>query len=398
MEALHQRYPQDQEAAVFFALALIAAGTLDDDPGYTREKRAAAILNGVLERQPNHPGVTHYLIHGFDYPGLAQLALPAARRYASIAPASAHAQHMPSHIFTRLGLWDESIASDRRAEAAARDYAASRNLPGSWDERLHAMDYLMYAYLQKGMDRQARDLLQTVNAIKRVDPPNFKVAYSVTAAPARYALERRRWRDAATLQLAPNARQLLSWENFPWAVAQVHFARAIGAARSGQLGLARQEIEELAAIERSMVVAAGDYDWRKQVSIERQMAEGWLAQAERRSEEAVRLMSAVADLDDSTEKHPVTPGSILPAREQYAELLLELGRPSDALKEYEASLARAPRRLAGVYGAARAARQAGETSRANARYAELLEIASGGDGLRPEYLEAQEYTRKLARH
>ena len=398
MEALHERYPGDQEAAVFFALALVAAGTMDDDPKYERETRAATILNAVLARRPNHPGVTHYLIYSFDYPALAHLALPAALRYAGIAPASAHAQHMPSHIFTRLGQWDASIASNRRAEEAARDYAAKRKLAGSWDERFHAMDYLMYAYLQKGMDGQAKALLDSLNAITRVDPPNFKVAFAVTASPARYLLERRRWREAAAIALSPNSQRLLSWEKFPWATAQLHFARAIGAARSGQPELARQEVESLKTIEQSMTVPAGEYDWRKQVSIERQLAEGWLAQAEHRSEDAIKIMSAAADLDDATEKHPVTPGSILPAREQLADLLLELRRPAEALREYEASLARAPRRLAGVYGAARAAEQAGDTARASTRYAELLEITSGGDGVRLELQEAREYTRKLARH
>lgn len=398
MQALHERYPNDPEAAVFFALALVASGTIDDDPAHQRESQAAAILNAVLVRQPNHPGVTHYLIHDFDYPGLAQGALPAARRYAGLAPASAHAQHMPSHIFTRLGLWDESITSNRRAEAAARGYAASRKLPGAWDEQLHAMDYLMYAYLQMGMDREAKALLGALNAIARVDPPNFKVAYSATAIPARFLLERRRWSEAATLALSPNLQRMLPWARFPWAMAHVHFARAIGAARNGQVGLARSETDKLRAIEQSIVVPPGEYDWRRQVEIQRQVAAGWLALAEGRKSEAVQFMTAAADLDDSTEKHPVTPGSILPAREQLGELLLELGKPAEALREFDASLVRAPRRLAGVYGAARAARRAGDTGRAKSRFAELLELGSGGDGTRPEFREARSFARTPARH
>lgn len=397
MQALHRRYPDDPEAAVFFALALVAAGTVDDDPAYRRESEAAAILNAVLVRRPNHPGVAHYLIHGFDYPALAKQAVPAARRYAGLAPASAHAQHMPSHIFTRLGLWDESISSNKRAEAAARAYAASQKLPGAWDEQLHAMDYLMYAYLQRGMDREAKILLGSLYAIARADPPNFKVAYSVSAIPARYYLERRRWREAATLALPQTLERTLPWAKFPWAMAHLHSARAIGAARSGQIDLARTETDKLKAIEQSTAVAAGEYDWRRQVEIQRQVAAGWLALAEGRKADAVRTMTAAADLDDSTEKHPVTPGSILPAREQLGELLLELGRPAEALRAFETSLVRAPRRLAGVYGAARAARLAGDSGRATSHFAELLELGSGGDGTRPEVREARRFVRTPAR-
>lgn len=388
MQRLHETYPDDPEAAVFFALALIAAGTIDDDPAFSRESRAAAILDTVLVRQPNHPGVTHYLIHGFDYPGLAQRALPAARRYAGIAPASAHAQHMPSHIFTRLGLWDDSIASNKQAEAAAREHARSRNLPGAWDEQLHAMDYLVYAYLQRGKDQEAEAVIASLNRIERVDPPNFKVAYSASAIPARFLLERRRWAEAATLALSPSAQGLVAWDKFPWATAHLHFARAVGAARSKQPVLARQEIDRLIAIEGSMVTPPGEYDWRKQVAIGRRIAEGWLALAEARPDEAIRIMTAAADLDDATEKHPVTPGSILPAREQLGELLLEAGRYREALRQYESSLARAPRRLAGVHGAARAARLAGDKGRAQAHRSELSALLSGGNRARPEWREA----------
>ncbi len=191
MKQLYQRYPSDREAAVFYALTLIATGMMENDKSYTRQKQAAQILNRVLEREPRHPGVTHYLIHSYDYPALAGLALPAARGYAKIAPASAHAQHMPSHIFIRLGLWPEAIRSNLDAQASARDFAVRNHLSGVWDEEFHAMDYLAYSYLQGAQDKQASELLAELSKIQKAEPQTFKVAYAFTAIPARYALERR---------------------------------------------------------------------------------------------------------------------------------------------------------------------------------------------------------------
>lgn len=396
MEQLHRRYPNDGEAAVFYALSLVAAGLLDDDPGYQREKAAAAILTAVLEREPDHPGAVHYLIHSFDYPPLAHLALPAARRYASIAPASAHAQHMPSHIFTRLGLWDEVIRSNQAADAAGRAYAKSQRLPDAWDERLHAMDYLAYGYLQTGRDTDAQRVLDELKAIARVDPPSFKVAYAATAIPARMVLERRQWRDAASLDLPPKLLKLAPLAKFRWAEAPIHLARAVGAARSGDPARARDEVEKLRRIEQAITVPAGEYDWRRQVSIQRQIGEAWLAHAEGRKDEAARLMRAAADMDDATEKHPVMPGAILPAREQLGELLLELGRPVEALTEYESSLKRAPRRLVGLYGAGRAARLAGDKVTAGGYYTQLVELTKNSDGTRAEVQEARAFAAEFA--
>jgi len=391
MEQLSKRYPDDREAAIFHALSLIAAGTMDVDPEFAKEREAGKILNAVLAFEPGHPGVSHYLIHGFDYPALADLALPAARRYAGIAPASPHAQHMPSHIFVRLGQWDETISSNLASEAAARDFAKMQGLADSSSERLHAMDYLAYGYLQTGQDGLAEKVLADLDAIKRADPPVFSVAYAATAIPARLVLERRRWDEAAELTLPDNVRNLAPLENFQWAAAHVHFARAIGAARSGKAEAARTEVARLRAIEDALVIPAGAYDWRAQVAIERQVVEAWLARAEGRDDAALRIMRAAADLDDATEKHPVTPGAILPAREQLGELLFELGRPGAALSEYEASLKRAPRRLAGLYGAARSAKAAGEPAKARDYFAQLIEVTSRADGIRPELNEARAF-------
>jgi tetratricopeptide (TPR) repeat protein len=398
MEQLYHRYPADHEAGVFYALTLITTGMMENEPTYARQKQAAQILNRVLAREPQHPGVTHYLIHSYDYPALARLALPAARSYAKIAPASAHAQHMPSHIFTRLGLWQEGIRSNLNAEASAKAFAARNHLSGAWDEQFHAMDYLAYAYLQGARDKQARAVLDELNSIQKADPQTFKVAYAFTAIPARYALERRRWDEAAKLTLPPGALGAFPWQLFRWAEAHIHFARAIGAARSGDTASARQDVEKLAAIKQSLIEIKGDYDWAKQVEIQRQVASAWLAHAEGKDEESLQLMRAVAELDDATDKHPVTPGAILPAREQLGELLLELKQPTAALPEFEASLRNAPNRFSGLYGAARAARLVADQSKlaadqkkAKTYYGQLLTLAREADTVRPEIEEAKAF-------
>jgi tetratricopeptide (TPR) repeat protein len=391
MKQLYQRYPSDHEGAVFYALTLITTGMMTNDKSYARQKEAAQILNRVLAREPNHPGVTHYLIHSYDYPALAHLALRAARSYAKIAPASAHAQHMPSHIFTRLGLWQEDIRSNLDAEASAKAFAVRNHLSGVWDEQFHAMDYLAYAYLQGAQDKQARGVLDELNKIKKAEPETFKVAYAAMAIPARYALERRRWDEAAKLTLPPGTLGAFPWQRFRWAEAHIHFARAIGAARTGDTASARQEVEKLAAIEQALVEVKGDYDWAKQVEIERQVASAWLAHAEGKHEESLRLMRVAAELDDATEKHPVTPGAILPAREQLGELLLELKQPLLALQEFETSLRSAPNRFNGLYGAARAARLAADQKRAKIYYGKLMELCRQADSIRPEIEEAKAF-------
>jgi tetratricopeptide (TPR) repeat protein len=396
MERLHKSYPDDREASVFYALSLIAAGTMDADPEFAKEKEAAALLNRVLAENADHPGVAHYLIHSFDYPPLAELALPAARRYASIAPDSAHAQHMPSHIFTRLGLWDESIKSNRAAEAAALAYARSSGMKGAWDQALHAMDYLAYAYLQTGQDAEALKVFEQLKSIKKADPPSPTTAYAVGSIPARVLLERRRWSEAATFELPADLAGLPALATHKWAAAHVRFANAVGAARSGNAALAREQVARLSDIEQSLVVPPGTYDWKTQVAIERQIAEAWLAHAEGKKDDAIRLMRAAADLDDATEKHPVTPGAILPAREQLGELLLELGQPAEAQREFEASLKRAPKRLVGLYGAARSAKLAGDSTKAGRYYAEIAELTKNGDAGRTEIKEARASTAEVA--
>ena len=268
---------------------------------------------------------------------------------------------MPSHIFTRRGLWKEAVKSNIAAEAAAISYAKSHNMPGAWDEQLHAIDYLAYGYLQLGQTADARRVLKRMLAIRRVDPPNFKVAYTFSAVPARFALERRAWREAANLELSHSVKKIVAWEKFGWAKANIHFARAVGAARLGDVAAARIETNKLAEIRKQLVAKKGEYDWGTQVEVQHQIAAAWLAAAEGETAKAVELMRQAAILDEATEKHPVTPGSILPAREQVGELLLQLQNPSEALVEFEASLARAPNRLNSLRGAARSAALAGIT-------------------------------------
>ena len=390
MEQLYRRYPSDREAGVFYALTLVATGMMANDKSYAGEKKAAQILNRILALEPQHPGVAHYLIHGYDYPALAHLALPAARSYAKIAPASAHAQHMPSHIFTRLGLWQEAIRSNLDAKAAAKAFAVRNRMSGVWDEQFHAMDYLAYAYLQGAQDKKAEGVLDELKKIQKAEPESFKVAYAATAIPARYALERRQWNEAAKMPLPAGTLGAFPWQRFGWAVAHIHFARAIGAARTGDTASARQEIEKLDAIRQALVEVKGDYDWAKQVEIKRQVASAWLAYAEGKHEESLRLMRAAAELDDATEKHPVTPGAVLPAREQLGELLLELKQPT-ALQEFETSLRSAPNRFNGLYGAARAAKLAADQKRARTYYGKLLALCRNADSIRPEIEEAKAF-------
>ena len=394
MEQLYQHHPSDNEAGVFYALTLIATGMMANDKSYAREKKAAQILNRVLAREPKHPGVAHYLIHAYDYPALAHLALPAARSYAKIAPASAHAQHMPSHIFTRLGLWQEAIRSNLDAEAAAKTYALRNHLSGAFDEQFHAMDYLAYAYLQGAQDRQARGVLDELNKIQRAEPETFKVAYAFTAIHARYALERRRWDEAAQLTLPPGSLGAFPWARFRWAEANIHFARAIGAARTGDTASARDDVEKLSAIQQALVEVKGDYDWAKAVDIQRQAASAWLARAEGKNDQALQLMRAAADLEDATEKHPVTPGAFLPAREMLGDLLSELHQPAVALREYSVALETSPNRFNSIYGAARSAELSGDSKKARAYYERLVALGSQSEGSRIELQQARKYLAK----
>jgi len=384
MERVYRKNPNDREAGIFYALAILGTAS-PADKTYAGQKKAAEILNRLLPDMPEHPGIAHYLIHSFDYPSLAGLALPAARSYAKIASDAPHALHMPSHIFTRLGLWEDSIQSNLASAAAAQKYVAKAAPGATAFDDMHAEDYLEYAYLQLGRDSEAGSVVEKVGRVDRLDVPNFAAAYALAAVPTRYAIERQKWAEAARLEVKPAS---FPWQKFRNAEAILCFGRALGAARSGDLAAAREALGRLEAIEKELD-QKGDKYWSGQVAIQRLEAASWIARAEGKSEEALRLARSAAELEASTEKHPVTPGTIVPARELLGDLLLELKQPAAALQEYEASLATSPNRLHGLAGAARAASGSGDRDKAAGYYAKLLLSTGRADGQRAEIAEAK---------
>jgi tetratricopeptide (TPR) repeat protein len=374
MQRLREQFPQDTEAAIFYGIAVVANAPASDLT-FARQKYAADILTPLFLSQPDHPGLAHYIIHAFDSPQLAASALAAARRYADIAPSAPHALHMPSHIFTRLGYWDESIATNRRSAAAEPDSNAA----------VHPMDYMVYAYLQEGRDEEARKVVD-----RAVDTPSRFYAgllgYNFVAMPARYALERGRWADAAQLRVATSAP--------PFVEALTRFARAIGAARSSQPAQARSEIARLDSL-RDELKRSGDNYWATVVEAQRLAAAAWVAHVSGDDSEAVRVARIAAELEETVEKHPVTPGPLLPARELEGDLLLALGRPADALRSYERTLQREPNRARALTGAAKAAELANNTAAAHKHYAALAKLMDRADPERPEARAAKAYVKGM---
>lgn len=377
MEQLQAHYQDDNEAAIFHALALLATAP-PTDKTYVNQKKAGAILEPLFVEQPEHPGVAHYIIHAYDYPPLAQRALDAARRYAEIAPDSPHALHMPSHIFTRLGLWQESIASNLVSAASAQ----KNNAPGN---ELHAKDYLIYAYLQGGQDREAKRALDAPPPGRPDDPQYMNWLYAMGTSPARYAVERHRWDEAAALTVPPNTFPGGRWA---WTEANLHFARALGASRTGKTEAARKDVEQLTSL-RDTLTLGNDKYWADQLDIQRESATAWITLAEGKGEEALRQMRSAAEHEDKTDKNNVTPGVIVPARELLGEMLLELKQPAQAMVEFEATLRTAPNRFNALSGAARAAKLSGDKEKAKTYYAQLLSICAHADGDRPELQDAR---------
>lgn len=360
MKRVMTQYPDDREATVFYALALISTAS-PSDKTFVNQKKALNLLQKVLEHEPDHPGVIHYIIHSSDYPELAGLGLNAARAYTRIAPAVPHALHMPSHIFIRLGHWQDAIQSNLAAYQAANEYARENAMTATWDQQFHYMDYIIYAYLQLGETDKAQQILQELQSIKKVQPENTTTAYAYAAIPARYAIERAQWREAAGLNVNPSD---FPWQQFGWCEAITHFARGLGAARAGQMTVAQNSLQRLEALRDADRVANKDYT-ADQIEIQRLAVAAWVAHAKSETEDAVKLMRASAELEDSTEKDNVTPEAIVPARELLGEMLLELKRPSEALQELEASLMRTPNRRNGIYRAAQAAKLAGDQLKAD---------------------------------
>ncbi len=380
MEQIYLTYPDDKEAPVFYALALNAAAD-PADKTYARQKKAFGILNAIFQQEPLHPGIAHYIIHSYDYPALAEMALPAARKYASIAPASAHAQHMPSHIFTRLGLWDECIHSNLVAAASGRCYAEQAKIKGSWDEELHALDYLVYAYLQKGEDSLAKERVDHLKTITEVSPLNFKVFYAFAASPSRYFLEKRMWKEAADMEIYPPG---FPWEKFSWQKAIIHFTRSLGAAHMGKMDEAKKELENLRSL---YVVLSKEKNMSReaaQVAVQINSSEAWIQYKERNNDNALKLMKAAADMEDGTEKHPVTPGEIIPARELLGDMLLEMNKPALALEAYKSVLETHPNRFNGLYSAGLAAERCGNKEETTLYFQKLLNSIGASNSKRSE--------------
>ncbi|PYP81175.1 MAG: hypothetical protein DMD35_02650 [Gemmatimonadetes bacterium] len=363
MADLVARAPADTEAMIFHAIALVATAA-PTDKSYAKQRRAGAVLEALWANAPDHPGLAHYIIHTYDVPALASRAAAAARRYADIAPTAAHAQHMPSHTFTRLGYWSESVRANRQSfDAALRDSALA--------EAMHASDYMEYAYLQLRRYDEARDVRDAIPAlVTRYDPdvvrgaaPPSAAYFAIAAIPARYALERGAWADAAAL--VPRS------TDYPHTEAMTYFARALGAARLGRRAEARSAIDSLAAVEQRLGTRRDDY-WAEQVRIQRLGAQAWLDLAEGRRVDALAHMTDAAAREDATEKNAVTPGPLAPARELLGDILMELNRPADALAEYQRTLTKEPGRYRALDGARRAASAAGMKAEA-ARYARQLE-------------------------
>jgi hypothetical protein len=386
MEQVHLRYPEDREAAVFYGLALNASA-LPTDKTYANKRKAAEILNKVWAEQPNHPGVVHYLIHSDDSPEFAEAGLDAAICYSKIAPDVPHALHMPSHIFTRLGMWQQSIDSNRAARAAAVAYVRKTLGPESFDtETVHTLDYLEYAYLQTAQDRGAKEVVDELTSFRRSAAANLPTAYAVAAIPVRYALERRDWPAAAALSEPAIGFPL---ERFPWAEAMIAYGRALGDARTGNIAGAEAEIGRLQSLEDKL---KGDNTyWANQVEVQRLAAAGILAHARGDDKKAVALVRAAADLDATMDKDPATPSSVLPARELLADLLLELNQPAEALVEYRAMLGTDPNRFRSLLGEARAAKQTGDSAIAHDAYRKLLTLSRPDGPARPELAEARSY-------
>ncbi len=384
LEAIQQgkavaKYPDDKEASIFYALALLEA--VDHaDKTYARQLKAGGILEPIDRQQPAHPGLAHYIIHTYDFEPLAVRGVAAADKYAKVAPAAPHAQHMPSHIYSILGRWEDSIRSNTSAVKASRDYAA-KNAPGTtFAQEPHAQDFMAYAYLQLGQDREARRVIDELRAVTKLSGARSYGADTGRMAPAsRYVLERGAWAEAATLEVPSNL--------YTYAEAMPRFTRAVGAAKTGSPATAKEEIDRLQGLSKS---AENGY-WGEQIQVLVLAASAWRAHAEGRKDDALKLMRGAADLEDSTEKHVSMENRLYPMREMLGDLLLDLGQPAAALQAYEASLHVAQNRLRGFYGAAKAARAAGDRSKARTYFEKLAALAKNADTDRAELREAKAF-------
>lgn len=387
MKELYVKYTGDVETAVFYSLAILATADLNDKT-YSKQKESGEILEDLFKTNPNHPGIAHYIIHNYDSPELANLALKTARQYSVIAPASAHAQHMPSHIFTRLGLWDESIKSNIDSANSAVCYAESVNPNASWVSEIHAIDYLVYAYLQLGDNAKAKLEMDKVKEIKEVFPKDhFASAYALIAIPARLAVENKNWELATKLEL-PNTN--LDWGKATWPKAILHFSRALGFTNTGNSLAAQKELEILISLRDRLNEDENIYE-SGQVTIQIEAIKGWIEYSKGNADKAIEYMKLASNLESETSKAAVTPGEIIPADELLADLYLALNRPEDALKAYKLNLKGHPSRFNGIYGAAKAAQQLNDTKLTAYYFEKLIKLSENVNSSRPEISEAKEF-------
>ena len=390
MAELYTKYPKDVETAVFYSLAVLATSD-PNDKTYSKQKKSGKILEELFIKFPNHPGIAHYIIHNYDSPELAHLALEVARKYAVIAPASAHAQHMPSHIFTRLGLWNESIRSNNDSANSAVCYAESVNPDATWVSEIHAVDYLVYAYLQKGDNTRAELELEKVQAIKKTFPANsYDSAYALIAVPSRLAIENKDWKRASELKLPLTE---MNWDKSYWPKAMLHFSKILGFSNLKNISSAQKELTILKSIHQELIKSEDDYK-SGQVAIQINSANAWIELAKGNSEKALNFMLIAADLESKTSKHAVTPGEIIPADELLADMYLALNQPKKALETYKINLKGHPFRFNGLYGAAKAAQQINDNKQAEFYFQELITLCESTNSNRPELDEAEQFLSK----
>lgn len=387
MEELYRKYPDDVETAVFYSLSMLASADLNDKT-YSKQKKSGKILENLFEKYPNHPGIAHYIIHNYDSPELAHMALTTARKYAVIAPSSAHAQHMPSHIFTRLGLWNESIKSNIDSADSAVCYAESVNPNANWVSEIHALDYLVYAYLQLGDNAKAQAEMNKMKNIKEVFPADhFASAYALIAVPSRLAIENKNWELATQLEL-PKTK--LDWDKAHWPKAMLHFSRALGFSNIGNSTGAEKELKSLIILREKLNEAKKTYE-SGQVTIQIEAVRGWIEYSKGNSNKAIEYMKLASNLESKTSKAAVTPGEIIPADELLADLYLALNKPRQALESYEQNLKGHPYRFNGIYGAAKAAEKLNDIRLAVYYFDQLVKLTKDTNSSRPEISEAKEF-------
>jgi tetratricopeptide (TPR) repeat protein len=388
MHQLRDKYPDDFEVETFYAFAVLASGyATPNDTSLSKQLEAAAIFEKLWKQNAKHPGVVHYLIHCYDYPALAQRGLAPAKSYAAIAPWVPHALHMPSHIFTRLGMWDESIAANQASAEASRAYAAMRHRNANEAEELHALDYMVYSYLQEAKDAEAKKVVDLAGNVRETNPElEFSAAYALAAIPTRYAFERNDWTAAATLTI----RNLPHWSSFPFMEALIEYGHALGRAHTGDLDGARKAIARMGELRDATKDPKFEY-FKKHLDLQMQAASAWVVAGEGKKSEAIEMLRQAADAEDILGKHPVSPGAFVPVREQLGSLLLDVGKSKEAQHEFEAALKIYPGRFRGLYGAAQAAEQNGDKENASRYYAKLAGQTAKATGSRDELNHVREF-------